>query len=229
LRCDRMKILPTPNPVCSTTNLVAPPALVRRCFTSRISVSIQVVGLLLLVVASDCKAQVIPEQAKAVAEIEKLRDSRITLGEEGQNRVVIGVDLEWTHENTDAVLEHLKSLSTVRSLRLKDTNVTDAGLVPLKGLSNLETLDLGGNMRVSDAGLGYLKGLTKLRSLEVWATDVTDAGLIHPKGFTNLKRLDLRMTKLTDTGLQHLEGLRALEWLGTYPSVPIMVETLPRW
>ena len=57
------------------------------------------------------------------------------------------------------------------------TNVTDAGLMHLLGLTELITLDLGGNYHVSDAGLVHIQGLTKLTTLELGFTEVTDAGV----------------------------------------------------
>src|SRR4029077_19446304 len=44
---------------------------------------------------------------------------------------------------------------------------------------------------VTDAGLVNLKGLTDLNHLNLGGTDVTDAGLVHLKGLTNLKFLNL--------------------------------------
>ena len=49
-------------------------------------------------------------------------------------------------------------------LDLADTQVTDAGLEHLKGLTKLEELYLAGP-QVSDAGLEHLKGLTSLQHL----------------------------------------------------------------
>ena len=72
----------------------------------------------------------------------------------------------------------------LRSLHLNRTQVTDAGLEHLKGLSNLEHLILfrwrvtdGGRMRVTDAGLEHLKGLTSLKALVLAGTRVTDEGI----------------------------------------------------
>ena len=70
------------------------------------------------------------------------------------------------------------------------TTVTDAGLVHLKGLTNLSVLGLDGT-QVTDAGLVHLKGLTKLSDLWLNGTQVTDAGLVHLKGLTNLSVLGL--------------------------------------
>ena len=56
------------------------------------------------------------------------------------------------------------------------TDVTDAGLIDLKGLTHLEFLVLS-RTQVTDAGLAHLKGLTKLRVLELDYTEVTDEGV----------------------------------------------------
>ncbi len=45
--------------------------------------------------------------------------------------------------------------------------VTDAGLKHLKGLTNLQSLDLG-QTQVTDAGLEPLKGLTQLFAALTW-------------------------------------------------------------
>ncbi len=107
-------------------------------------------------------------------------------------------------------------LSDVRSLdyRSFDCNgqVTDAGLMHLKGLTSLQHLMLAGS-RVTDAGLIHLKGMTMLQYLDVIETQVTDAGLEHLKGMTNLKFLWLGGTHVTDAGLEHLKGLPNLQSL----------------
>ena len=54
--------------------------------------------------------------------------------------------------------------------------VTDTGLIHLKGLDNLQKLDLGGT-QITDAGLVHLVGLTKLESLDLSRTKITDAGI----------------------------------------------------
>ncbi len=57
---------------------------------------------------------------------------------------------------------------------------------------------------VTDAGLVHLKGLTSLQSLNLTYTQVTDAGLVHLKGLTSLQRLGLRDSKVTDAGVKEL-------------------------
>ena len=62
-------------------------------------------------------------------------------------------------------------------LDLEGQDVTDEQLGErLKGLSNLEVLDLE-STKVTDAGLEHLKGLSKLEELYLDGTKVTDAGV----------------------------------------------------
>ena len=97
----------------------------------------------------------------------------------------------------------------VRYVDLSETQVTDAGLKHLRGLTQLQVLTLD-STQVTDAGLEHLRGLTQLRELQLANTQVTDAGLEHLRGLTQLGLLDLGRTQGTDAGLEHLKGLTQL-------------------
>ena len=86
---------------------------------------------------------------------------------------------------------------------LYDTKITDAGLVHLKGMTNLQVLGLP--EQFTDAGMVHLKGLTKLEALVLGGTKITDAGLVHIKGLTQLQDLGLQQTKVTDAGVADLQ------------------------
>lgn len=64
----------------------------------------------------------------------------------------------------------------VKSCNLSLFPIPKDGLIHLKGLANLETLDLFAT-GVSDARLAHLKGLAKLKTLRLGATTVTDEGV----------------------------------------------------
>ena len=85
-----------------------------------------------------------------------------------------------------------------------NSQVTDAGLVHLKGLTKLEVLLLTCK-QITDAGLVHLKGLTNLESLNLSNTPITDTGLVHLKGLTNLEQLWLGGTQVTDEGVKKLQ------------------------
>ena len=105
----------------------------------------------------------------------------------------------------------VKEWTSLRSLDITGSKVTDAGLEHVKGLTNLRFLSLYGT-QVTDAGLEHLKSLTKLEALNVSGPQITDAGLAHLKSLTNLKSLYANV-HLTDAGLEHLKELTSLRRL----------------
>ncbi len=155
------------------------------------------------------------EQAKAVAEIKKL-GGNVTIDENNPQTPVISVDFELS-KVTDADLVILKGLPQLQSLELEDTFVADAGLERLKGLAQLQRLGLRGT-DITDAGLEHLKGLGRLADLDLGETKVADRGLEHLKGMVSLERLDLHSTEVTDAGLIYLKGLPRLQSLHLWAS-----------
>ena len=115
---------------------------------------------------------------------------------------VTKLDLTQT-EIADAGLKHLEGLTDLQSLSLGD-RVTDTGLEHLKGSAQLHMLSLRAT-KVTDAGLANLKALRQLQWLDLAETTVTDAGLEQLKGLTRLQSLDLRGTEVTDAGLKALQ------------------------
>jgi len=115
-----------------------------------------------------------------------------------------------------ATLEELRVgviLPVARSQRVPW--VDDTGVAHLGRLKNLKRLNLGSCAKVSDAGFASLKGLTQMEELNLAYTTVTDAGLSTLKGFANLRQLNLDGLKLTEKGLAHLTGLTKLESLSS--------------
>jgi hypothetical protein len=100
---------------------------------------------------------------------------------------------------------HLEKLNIAR-LSLPHAKLTT--LEPLKGLTNLSSLDL--NDAIGITSLEPLKGLTELRSLDLsYTTAVTS---LEPlKGLTNLSLLNLRNA----TGITSLEPLKELTKLSS--------------
>jgi Leucine-rich repeat (LRR) protein len=87
--------------------------------------------------------------------------------------------------------------------------ITDAGLEHLKGLKNLETLDLFAS-QVTDAGLHHLVGLQNLRSLNLAHTLTTNEGIKVLAALSRLESLNLVGTGITDDGLLELKPLTSL-------------------
>jgi hypothetical protein len=89
-------------------------------------------------------------------------------------------------------------------LGLPDSQVSDAGLVHLQGLTGLLGLWLS-NTQVGDEGLTHLKKLTALQMLDLKHTQVSDAGLIHLQGLSSLRVLSLSHIQVSDAGVARLQ------------------------
>lgn len=114
---------------------------------------------------------------------------------------------------TDVCDEELSGLARfheIERLSIPDAEITDAGLVHLRGLKRLRYLDLSGN-QITDTGLVHLRGLTDLEYLNLSHTRITDAGFVHLAKLENLERLDFGCTPAMGEGANHLAGIRALK------------------
>jgi hypothetical protein len=103
-------------------------------------------------------------------------------------------------------------MTQLRSLRLWNRSFSNAALVAIKGLSQLESLDLEGTS-VQGSTLAELSALTALRTLTLGPL-MEDAALEALGGLPALEELDLRgCHHLGDAGLKQLEGLKNLRIL----------------
>ena len=104
----------------------------------------------------------------------------------------------------DDSLKSLAGLGEVRSLNLRDTQVTDAGMVHLAKLTQLRRLHLE-RTPVTDEGIAHLAGLAHLEYLNLYGTSVTDKALEHLTGMKKLEQLYLWQTQVTAEGVAKLE------------------------
>jgi hypothetical protein len=81
----------------------------------------------------------------------------------------------------------------------------------IEGLANLRGLVLGSE--VTDAGLQHLKGMSHLKYLQINGSQISDDGLEHLHGMTQLDELVIRRVPITDEGLDRLKGLPSLRSL----------------
>ena len=111
----------------------------------------------------------------------------------------------------DEIAAQLGRLESLDSLTCHDAGLTDAGLASLEGL-DLRMLTFSG-CRVTDAGLRAVRGMKNLEVLNLSETDVGDAGMVHLVGLAKLYSLNLSRTRLSDAGVESIEKLRGLETL----------------
>lgn len=142
----------------------------------------------------------------------KLSDIRhIGLGEEGPWDFS-GRPIPQTGAITDAGLVHLRGMQNLQSLHISGLPITDAGLEPLGALTGLHTLALG-RTRVQGPGLARLKALPQLGSLMLDGSPLTAEGLATLSGLPRLGMLALNGTPLTDEMLTALKALPSLNYL----------------
>ena len=101
---------------------------------------------------------------------------------------------------TDAGLADVAKLGNVVELNLRDTKITSAGLVHLKGLAKLKRLHLE-RTNVGDEGIQNLTKLTTLEYLNLYGTKITDKSLDHLAGLKKLRQLYVWQTDVTDAGI----------------------------
>src|SRR4029453_1589699 len=114
---------------------------------------------------------------------------------------------------TDADIEPLTAVKTLRRLDLSLTYVSDRGVERLKQLDRLEDLNLYAAEFITDAALAFLRGHRQLKSLNLRGTDVTDTSLAYVATLPSLTALDISFTQITDVGMEHLAALSQIEEL----------------
>jgi len=114
---------------------------------------------------------------------------------------------------TDADVERVAATPSVRRLDLSLTYVSDRGIERLKGLAQLEDLNLSAAEFITDAAIAFLRGHRLLKRLNLRGTDVTDTSLAYIAELPQLTSLDISFTQITDVGLEHLASLAQLEEL----------------
>lgn len=111
---------------------------------------------------------------------------------------------------SDDVLAHVAAFSDLESLYLRDTDVSDAGLIHLQHLRRLQYLNLGFT-RVTDDGMAILAGLPLLEGVGLANTEIGDAGVAKLAQSRSLRSVNLRGTRVTDVGLRLLRATGQIE------------------
>ena len=107
-------------------------------------------------------------------------------------------------------LAHLAQLKSLRSLEISGQRLTDAGMVYLELLTNLETLVITDGPITND-GLSHCRGLLSLTKLDLGRTRVES--LEPVKHLTMIQTLSLPDTPIDDVGVAPIGGFRSLNEL----------------
>ncbi|CAI7903810.1 unnamed protein product [Closterium sp. NIES-53] len=92
--------------------------------------------------------------------------------------------LELTGSCTDAALEGIDRVKSLRTLVLYYSKVTNAGLAKLEGMTSLLKLHLGGCESITSDGMIYVGKLTALEELSLHETGVGKDGLSYLTSLT---------------------------------------------
>lgn len=146
----------------------------------------------------------------------ELRLSRSTVSDDGvrylaQLSSLRSLDLGGT-KISDAALQHVSKIQTLKYLDLRHTAVTDEGVSQLSSLVSLRWLNLV-KTKVTGAKLDTLAPLRHLEDLILGGSPVNDEGVRRLAALTWLRELDLGYTKVTGAALPHLAGMQKLERL----------------
>lgn len=107
------------------------------------------------------------------------------------------------NKHRNAMLKVLKAVSTDHEIEKLPPHVADPGVEHLKELTSLRKLTLR-NTTATGTDLEHLAGLTNLQELDLRDTEITDAGLEHLKGLTRLHFLKLNDAQVSLQGCQKL-------------------------
>ena len=134
---------------------------------------------------------------------------RVEKNEAGQ---IISLDLASTWI-TDADLEPVGKMSSLRKLNLAHTRITDVGIEHLKPLENVVELNLYYAEYLTDTALAHLRSWKHLEVLNLRGVRLTSAVFEHLAQLTALRSLDIAFTEVEDDGFELLSSLPKLESL----------------
>jgi hypothetical protein len=111
-----------------------------------------------------------------------------------------------------AFFEHLGHITTLESLNVISTKFNDEWMPHIAGLTRLKTLRFTNNGKLTDAGMVQLAGLKDLESFSFVGTAMTGRAYASFEGFTKLVKVSHRGSSIDDEGLKALcEHLPHLE------------------
>ena len=107
---------------------------------------------------------------------------------------------------TDDGLAALSYDTLLEKVYLFKPEISDAGVNHLTALCRLKKLDLLGASDVTDAALAQIAGLTELEEISLSGATITGSGLVHLTGLKKLGSLSLSHAPLDDVGLRTWGG-----------------------
>lgn len=111
-----------------------------------------------------------------------------------------------------AFFEHLGHITTLESLNVISTKFNDEWMPHIAKLTRLKTLRFTNNGKLTDAGMIQLAGLKDLETFSFVGTQITGKAYAKFEGFNKLTRVSHRGSSIDDEGLKELcDHLPSLE------------------
>ena len=107
-----------------------------------------------------------------------------------QLRQLEDLNLETAEALTDASMNYVKNIPTLRKLKVRGVDITDVGMPAIAQMTGLRSLDLSHTM-LEDVGLENLPALTELEELYLGGDMITGINLNFLKLLPKLKKLSL--------------------------------------
>lgn len=158
--------------------------------------------MLLIISAIGCATPEDPEQESPVTNPGDSATPEI-LPVDSQPAANPPLDLVTTLKRLDAVLE-TDNEGNLLSLTASGPLIVDEVLEQIGTLTTLVTINLE-YTEITDAGLTHLAGLRNIRTLVLRGTEITDEGLVQLEPLTTLTELDLEFTAVSDDGIARLQ------------------------
>ena len=109
-------------------------------------------------------------------------------------------------EPCDGLLERISSLTDLKELLLKETQVTDEGLRHIGKMTGLEYLSIWNAYSVTDSGVAHLKNLKNLKTIHISNSNLTDKSLVVLSSLQSMEVMSLQHNHFTDEGLARMKG-----------------------
>ncbi|WP_419194974.1 leucine-rich repeat domain-containing protein [Novipirellula herctigrandis] len=133
--------------------------------------------------------------------------------ERGKDGAIVRIALSQS-DVTDDDLSIIASAEQLRKLDLYGTNISDAGLIHVSKLRNLESLNLGFCNRLTNRSMDSIVKLRRLKYLNLgFCRRISDDAFQQLAALTELETLNLSLTSASDNSLKHIAMLKKLDAL----------------
>ena len=155
------------------------------------------------------------EALVALPELSVLRLRRTSISDEQLGQLTSlklrMIDLRNTNI-TDAGLIHLAQIQSLVDIQLEKSKITDVGVQKLAGL-DLKSFNANYCTSISNRSFAVLAAMPSLEQVQLDYTKINDEGMTVLAATSRLKRLRIRGVDVTGAGLIHIAGLKGLNRL----------------